>query len=150
MLTPVSNLVETYRKNCKDKIEYHQRQARFAKNWDDIFRLSKIVSTSTSILTLSLMAVYDYRNFEISIAGASFIFLNNMIDEIQKSYNFLFISHCNHEAVSEFKEVLFKIDLTSLEEGVINSNLIEKYILLESKHIIQPVKNCFMSSCLFN
>ena len=148
--TPVSirSLSSEYKKKCRSKIEYHSIQARSSKLWSDLFKITKLISSSSSIITMSLMTINNFESYQLAITGSCFIFFNGILDKLMESYNFDLISNQNYVALDDFKDILLKLEVDILEEGNKQSILIEKYLLLESKFHVSPVKECWLG-CLY-
>lgn len=146
----MTDMLDIYIKKATEKIEYHNRNASASKLWNDLFRISKVFLTASGALTLTCLAVYDVNNFTIAITSSCFLFSGTILDELQKNYNFQFISFQHHQAGDDYKAIKFDMEYIKLErnEHTKSHELIEKYMLLESKNHIQGIRNCFLGCCL--
>lgn len=148
----ITNLVDTYIEKCTRKINYHERNAKSSKLWEDTFRVCKVIVSSASALTMTCLAVYNVENYVIAITGGSFIFVTGIIDKLQEMYNFGNISFKHNLACDEYKTICYRLELNkALENNNTDINsMVESYLAIEDKWIgIQPVRNCFLG-CFFD
>lgn len=144
MLQSTSTQIEGYITRCKAKIDFHKLQASSAKLWSDLFKITKIISSSSAILTISLLTVFENPAYIITVTSSVFIFFNGLIDRAIETYNFPLLASQNDQATTEFSEILFEMERNPEERN----HLIQTYILLESKHKYQIVKACILG-CIY-
>lgn len=147
----VIDLTQNYIQKCDEKIKYHNKNSIASKLWNDLFRITKVILTASGSLTLTCMAVYEHNEVSIAVVSACFFFVGSIIDELQKSYNFQFVSSEHHRVSGEYANIKFNLEYSKLDNLDLDKihSLVENYLSIESKNNIQPVKNCFLG-CFYN
>lgn len=147
----IIDLTDSYIQKCQEKIKYHNKNSIASKLWNDLFRITKVFLTASGSLTLTTMAVYESSDVHVAVVSACFFFVGSIIDELQKSYNFQFVSSEHHRVSGEYATIKFNLEYSKIQQIDLDKLhlLIEKFLDIESKNHLQPVKNCFLG-CFYN
>lgn len=143
----IMDLQSDFKSRCIKKVNYHIIQARTASLWSGSLKIIKLILTSSNILTLSLLTVFERPSYELAITGSAFSFAVSITDYILSLYNFDLLCANNYNASDEYKAILLDLEMALLDNNH-DHTLLERFILLESKHHIVELKNC-PASCMY-
>ena len=145
--------IKQYIDLCETKSSFHRNQARNALNWFNILGIFNVCITASQGLAMTILSVNKSKDTDIAITGGVFACILAITNRVQSSYAFNSLSIQHHQISDDFTELsgLFTFLIDDIELDIFNEKvyqqLVQRYISIQEKSHIQPVRECYYITC---
>lgn len=144
-------VLDDYIKKCTQKIEYHSKNAKSARLWNNVLSTANIFLSAACAFTMTILSVEQSPSFVITIVGSGYAMIITITSKIKESFNFDVLNVLHNNAMDSYSDV--KMDLEKLKRDQeyhphLLESAIQKYEAVVQKSHVQSIKECHFYFCL--
>ena len=149
----LSDKIKEYIELCKEKGEFHRKQANYSLRWWNLFGIINVVLTASQALTMTIQAATGSDSVPIAITGGAFAALIAISGRIQLSFSFNCLSLEHHHLADDFDELVQKFTLliNDIEKEEYEEkdyeHCVNRYISVNEKTHLQAVTKLRLICC---